>query len=107
MYDTTTLHDQLKHRQNELNSRIENLKKDAARKASADWSEQAQERENDEVIDALGNSALVELQQIHHALDRMEQGEYGICVDCGENIPEPRLLAMPYALQCIKCASKS
>ena len=106
MYETTTLYDQLKHRQLELNSRVESLKKDAARKASADWSEQAQERENDEVIDALGNSALVELHKIHQALDRMEHGEYGICSDCGENIPEARLQVMPYALQCVTCASK-
>ena len=92
------------NRRDELNERLHRIKKDVTRKASADWSEQAQERENDEVIDALGNEARVELNKINLALDRMNNDEYGICVGCGENIAPARLEAMPYADLCIKCA---
>ena len=91
-------------RRDELNIRLKNIKRDATRKNSADWSEQAQERENDEVIDALGNEATIELIKINRALDRMKEGEYGYCVGCGAEIPEGRLEVMPYADLCVKCA---
>ncbi|MFC7395386.1 TraR/DksA family transcriptional regulator [Scopulibacillus cellulosilyticus] len=38
-----------------------------------------------------------ELQEINEALERMENGQYGICVDTGEEIPYERLKAVPYA----------
>lgn len=44
------------------------------------------------------------LEQIESALERMEQGTYGWCVDCGRPIPEERLSALPYAARCLGCA---
>lgn len=46
------------------------------------------------------------LEQIESALSRMENGEYGYCEDCGENIPAGRLKAMPFAILCVKCKSE-
>jgi DnaK suppressor protein len=46
------------------------------------------------------------LEQIESALSRMENGEYGYCEDCGENIPVGRLKAMPFATLCVKCKSE-
>ncbi len=46
------------------------------------------------------------LEQIESALSRMENGEYGYCEDCGENIPVGRLKAMPFAILCVKCKSE-
>ena len=46
------------------------------------------------------------LLQIEAALRRIEEGEYGYCQECGEDIPEPRLKVDPAALLCIGCASK-
>ena len=46
------------------------------------------------------------LEQIDAALTRMEAGEYGICEECGEQIPIGRLKAMPFATLCVKCKSK-
>ncbi len=94
-------------RREALNERLDNIKRDVTRKNSADWSEQAQERENDEVIDALGNEATVELQKINRALERLTEGDYGMCTACGENIVIGRLKAMPYTDLCIKCAEIS
>ena len=46
------------------------------------------------------------LELINEALDRMERGEFGQCVECAEPISKPRLQAIPYARHCIRCARK-
>lgn len=46
------------------------------------------------------------LQQIDAALKRMDEGEYGICEECGEDVPIGRLKAMPFTALCVKCKSK-
>ena len=38
-------------------------------------------------------------------LDRIDQGTYGHCANCGKDIEEKRLEAVPYAAVCIDCAS--
>ena len=42
------------------------------------------------------------LPQINHALDRIEDGDYGYCEECGEPIGEARLRARPMAILCIE-----
>jgi hypothetical protein len=42
------------------------------------------------------------LRLIDDALTRVDNGTYGICVDCGEPIPIERLRALPFALRCIE-----
>lgn len=106
MADYEKLRVWLLSRRDELNIRLRNINKDMTRRANADWSEQAQERENDEVIDQLGNDARAELNLINKALDRMNHDDYGFCTGCGDKIVEARLAAMPYADLCIKCAEK-
>ena len=46
------------------------------------------------------------LELVNEALDRMEHGTFGRCVECGEPISKPRLQAIPYARHCIRCARK-
>jgi RNA polymerase-binding transcription factor DksA len=43
------------------------------------------------------------LQAIDVALGRLETGGYGVCVSCGQDIPEARLLATPTVQTCIAC----
>ena len=43
------------------------------------------------------------LQRLREALDRLEAGEYGFCDDCGLEIAEKRLQALPFALRCTAC----
>ena len=50
------------------------------------------------------NSNVISL--IDDAIERLANGEYGICMDCGERISEPRLMARPYAIFCIECKSR-
>ena len=46
------------------------------------------------------------LEAIDAALQRIESGTYGKCVNCGAQIPEERLEAMPWATLCIECKRK-
>lgn len=71
---------------------------------SADWSEQATERENDEVLESLGNAADRELAHINYALKRIEDGSYFFCEECGDKIPAARLELLPFSTLCVSCA---
>jgi DnaK suppressor protein len=44
-----------------------------------------------------------QLRQVEEALDRLDAGEYGICLGCEETIAEKRLLALPWARYCVTC----
>lgn len=46
------------------------------------------------------------LDLIEHALERIEEGTYGSCTECGGRIPKTRLNAIPYTPYCIKCADQ-
>ncbi len=69
-----------------------------------DWEEMATEREGDEVLEDLGLSAQSEIRMIEAALGRMEAGEYGDCVQCGDRISEERLDLIPATPFCRNCA---
>jgi RNA polymerase-binding protein DksA len=46
------------------------------------------------------------LRAIDHALERIDDGSFGICETCGQPISEERLEAIAYATQCIDCRRK-
>lgn len=46
------------------------------------------------------------LKAIEDALAKIDEGTYGICEDCEEQIPIARLNAMPFALRCIECQER-
>ena len=46
------------------------------------------------------------LRLIDLALARVENGSYGVCAECGENIPLERLKALPFAVLCVDCQEK-
>jgi len=46
------------------------------------------------------------LELVEGALERIEGGVYGSCVECSGRIPKTRLNAIPYTPHCVKCASK-
>jgi DnaK suppressor protein len=45
-------------------------------------------------------------QAIDEALTRLNEGTYGICAECGVEISERRLEAVPFAKLCVECQSK-
>ena len=59
---------------------------------------------HDEFISLRLNSLdYVQLRMIEEALDRIEAGDYGICLSCEEPIPPKRLEALPWAKFCVSC----
>ena len=48
----------------------------------------------------------VEVYRIENALKRLDEGEYGACAGCGEEISEKRLEVDPAATHCVKCAGR-
>jgi RNA polymerase-binding transcription factor DksA len=46
------------------------------------------------------------LTQIEAALERIEDGVYGVCVECETRIPKTRLQVLPHTPHCVKCAEK-
>jgi DnaK suppressor protein len=52
---------------------------------------------------AINEHETAELEQIDQALKRLDQGVYGICVDCGVEVATERLHALPQAARCMSC----
>ena len=59
----------------------------------------------DLAVGLLGSAAAT-LKQIETALERMDAGGYGRCLECGDKIPQARLEAVPYATRCVQCAAR-
>jgi RNA polymerase-binding transcription factor DksA len=102
--DYSELEQRLRSRLKELEDRLNNVEETLDEPANADFSERASEREGDEVLEGLGNAGLMEIRMIKAALARMDAGEYGICVNCGDEISPERLNAVPHAPRCKNCA---
>lgn len=90
--------------QNEYGARAEAIRRDLGRRHSADFAEQAQQRQNDEVLEALLAEAELGLRQVSQARQRLAEGRYGQCLRCGEPIEAGRLKALPAAEHCLGCA---
>lgn len=88
----------------ELEQRLAHVKKDMSKSHSADSSEQAVERENDEVLEGIGQETQAAIQDIRAALARISEGNYGSCSKCGEAINPERLEALPETVHCVSCA---
>lgn len=86
--------------------RLERERRRGGEALAADFAEQATERENDEVVDALSEKALTALQQIEHALQRADIGAWGVCEACGAAIGAARLGNLPQATCCAACAGQ-
>ena len=102
--DHEALKAELEERLAALQSRLASIKRDVTQSHSGDSAEQAQERENDEVVDAIGNETAQSIRDIQAALARIEDGTYGVCGRCGEEISLGRLQAVPEATRCVNCA---
>jgi RNA polymerase-binding protein DksA len=95
----------LRARLAELTRRVGDIDSELRKPLSADFSEQAAELENQDALGAIENSELQEIRQIQLALQRIAEGTYGTCANCGEPIDPKRLKALPTATRCISCAA--
>ena len=101
-----TMRAELETQKRVLEERLGRIKANVRRGFDADSAEMARELEDREVVDALGNEATAEIARISAALARIDAGEFGICLDCGEPIAAKRLAAAPYVERCIDCANE-
>lgn len=71
---------------------------------SSDW---AQNEDGRNVAYALEERETAELNAIDAAIKRIEAGTFGLCTDCGVDIPTARLHANPAAMRCVACQDKA
>jgi RNA polymerase-binding transcription factor DksA len=88
----------------ELLRRVDRIHEHARDPLEADSSEQAAQLGNVQVVSALESEAVEQVAEIDAALQRLELGQYGRCLGCGEQISAGRLQAMPAATLCVSCA---
>ena len=101
----------LEERRRELQAEVQGKIRDA--RAEGTWGSKGSE-----VLDAVESSeadiqddiefALIQmksetLNKVNDALTRLEEGDYGNCFECGEEIAEKRLRALPFAVRCKDC----
>lgn len=101
------IREQLLARRAELSHRSKRVRADLSHANDplvADFADQATQRENEDVLSAIGESADDEIAKLTAALQRLERGEYGSCLKCGGAISAQRLQAVPYADRCAECA---
>ncbi len=107
MLNTNKIRTGLLSKREELEERVNKLKKDIHHRdepLDPDFAEQVVEQENLDVLYALDGESRHELQLINKALVRLDNDEYDICNQCGDTIAHERLNAIPYTITCISCA---
>jgi len=88
----------------ELEGRQQRLAQDLAEPLNRDSSEQAVEVEDDVALEQQAALIAREVASVRRALTRIENGTYGSCARCGDEIGSKRLDARPEAALCIDCA---
>jgi DnaK suppressor protein len=91
----------------ELETRLARIAEDLAEPLDPDSGEQAVEMEDDASLEGQGALVEREIASVKRALARIEDGTYGECVHCGEDIAPARLEARPEAALCIECARQA
>ena len=71
--------------------------------ATQDPADMAANAYTKELLFSMSNNDRRFLELIDEALVRIEAGEYGECVHCGESVQDKRLEAVPWARHCLRC----
>jgi DnaK suppressor protein len=102
--DLNKIRADLIERRNELN---EHLYKLSTEKISDDQvqdpGDQALTSTMENLRSSLQDTELEEFKRIQQALQKIDDGTYGICIDCGSDISEKRLKSYPNAARCLVC----
>jgi DnaK suppressor protein len=91
----------------EVQSRIKDVRGDSARgvlnTGVVDAEESSVSDIQEDIELALVQMKAETLNRINEALERLEEEKYGRCNDCGEEISQARLRALPFAIRCKDC----
>lgn len=107
----------LEHFRNLLETRRHNLRESVARTeedgrsaqttdSAQDIADRASSSYQKEFLFARSNNDRQFLRMVEHALSNIAEGTYGECEQCGNEINERRLEAVPWARHCISCQEK-
>jgi DnaK suppressor protein len=108
-FDRQQVEKRLRERAEEIAARREALKREGAGMLDAELADYDQhpadegtethEQELDETTDMI---LAAEAENVEIALQRLAEGTYGTCIDCGKEIPRERLEAIPEAIRCVE-----
>ena len=87
-------------------SRAEQDGREADGEIANDIADKATNSYNKEFLFKKSNDDRFILQLIQEALERVDAGEYGVCVACGGEMQPKRIDAVPWARHCIECQKK-
>ena len=87
----------------EINKTVKSGSDIPVNEPSGDIYDQASSERDRELGLLLGDREREKLRHIDEALLRLDEGEYGICEECEEEIPMGRLKIVPFARHCVKC----
>ena len=109
---TQEMQERLLAERDELLKKLDNEGDDFRNEAQAssgrgDSSDLASDEGSYRKMEALNAMDARKLKAIENALNRISDGRYGYCLQCGKKIPEGRLRAIPEAVLCVDCKSAS
>jgi DnaK suppressor protein len=90
----------------ELQDKIRDVRSEGAvvaRQGVCDEAESSEADIQDNIEFALLQMKTETLNRIEEALEHLEDGSYGYCYECGEEVTEQRLRALPFAVRCKDC----
>ena len=100
----TMLEERRRELMHEVQGRIRDVRADGNKDRDVyDEGETSEVDIQDDIEFALIQMKTETLQRINEALNRLEDGTYGYCFECGEEIARPRLRALPFAVRCKEC----
>ena len=101
-----TLAERRRETSREIQDKLREVRADAERKETSEELDAGGISEADtqpDIAFALLQMKAETLGQINQALSRLDEGAYGYCLECGEEIPERRLRALLFAIRCKDC----
>ena len=99
------LQDRRRETRDEVQSRIRDVRMDGPNPV-LDAGEHSEADVQDDIELALIQMRAETLGRIDEALVQLDAGEYGLCVECDEEISERRLRALPFAVRCTACEER-
>ena len=98
------LEDRRRELMNEVQGRMRDVRADGNKDRDVlDQGESSEVDIQEDIEFALIQMKAETLNKINEALARLEEGSYGNCFECGEEIAQPRLRALPFAVRCKDC----
>ena len=98
------LEDRRRELMNELQGKIRDVRADGNRERDViDQGESSEVDIQEDIEFALIQMKGETLNKVNEALRRLDEGTYGNCFECGQEIAEPRLKALPFAVRCKDC----